>query len=74
MKPSTPTTPSKPTDVARLSPLSRVVNTLEQRVATSLTSDLAMIRRSLEEREREEHLRPLIARRKAAAVVAPEGD
>lgn len=59
-----------------LSRATRLVNTLEQRVATGLTSDLAMIRRSLEEREREEHLRlkRLIAKRKAEGAVTPEGD
>lgn len=43
----------------------RLVNTLEQRVAVQLTRDLTSIRRTLEEREREEHLRlkRLIARR-----------
>jgi V/A-type H+-transporting ATPase subunit D len=35
----------------------RLVNTLEQRVAVSLDRDLAAMRRTLEEREREEHLR-----------------
>lgn len=42
----------------------RLVNTLEQRVAVRLVSDLADIRRTLNEREREEHLRlkRLIAR------------
>lgn len=35
----------------------RLVNTLEQRVATSLSHDLATMRRTLEEREREEQLR-----------------
>jgi vacuolar-type H+-ATPase subunit D/Vma8 len=34
-----------------------LVNTLEQRVAVSLDRDLATMRRTLEEREREEHLR-----------------
>lgn len=50
-----------------LSRATRLVNTLEQRVATELHHDLARIRRTLEEREREEHLRlkRLIARRKA---------
>lgn len=43
----------------------RLVNTLEQRVAVQLSRDLTSIRRTLEEREREEHLRlkRLIARR-----------
>jgi vacuolar-type H+-ATPase subunit D/Vma8 len=47
----------------------RLVNTLEQRVAVRLMTDLAEIRRTLSEREREEHLRikRLIARRHAAA-------
>jgi H(+)-transporting ATP synthase subunit D len=46
----------------------RLVNTLEQRVAVTLVADLAEIRRTLSEREREEHLRikRLIARRHAA--------
>jgi V/A-type H+-transporting ATPase subunit D len=44
----------------------RLVNTLEQRVATSLTSDLAAMRRTLDEREREEHwrLKRIVARRR----------
>jgi H(+)-transporting ATP synthase subunit D len=48
-----------------LSRTTRLVNTLEQRVAVRLTADLAEIRRTLTEREREEHLRikHLIARR-----------
>lgn len=43
----------------------RLVNTLEQRVAVRLAKDLVTIRRTLEEREREEHLRlkRLMARR-----------
>ena len=50
-----------------LSRTTRLVNTLEQRVAVRLTADLAEIRRTLSEREREEHLRVkrLIARRHA---------
>jgi len=40
-----------------LSQATRLVNTLEQRVASSLTRDLGVMRRTLEEREREEHLR-----------------
>ena len=40
-----------------LSHTTRLVNTLEQRVAVSLAADLAEIRRALSEREREEHLR-----------------
>ncbi len=40
-----------------LARVTRLVNTLEQRVATSLARDLAVMRRTLEEREREEHLR-----------------
>ena len=35
----------------------RLVNTLEQRVSVGLDRDLARVRRTLEEREREEHLR-----------------
>ena len=48
-----------------LSRTTRLVNTLEQRVAVRLVADLAAIRRTLNEREREEHLRikRLIARR-----------
>lgn len=48
-----------------LSRTTRLVNTLEQRVATELSSELSSIQRTLEEREREEHLRVkrLIARR-----------
>ncbi len=51
-----------------LSRTTRLVNTLEQRVAVRLTADLATIRRTLTEREREEHLRikHLIARRRAS--------
>lgn len=45
----------------------RLVNTLEQRVSVKMAKDLATIRRTLEEREREEHehlrLKRLIARR-----------
>jgi vacuolar-type H+-ATPase subunit D/Vma8 len=50
-----------------LSRTTRLVNTLEQRVAVRLAADLAAIRRTLNEREREEHLRikRLIARRHA---------
>ena len=46
----------------------RLVNTLEQRVALTLVADLAETQRTLSEREREEHLRikRLIARRHAA--------
>lgn len=40
-----------------LSHATRLVNTLEQRVAPSLTRNLAVMRRTLDEREREEHLR-----------------
>lgn len=40
-----------------LSHATRLVNTLEQRVAASLSHDLAQMRRTLEEREREEHVR-----------------
>jgi len=40
-----------------LSHTTRLVNTLEQRVAVSPAADLAEIRRALSEREREEHLR-----------------
>jgi vacuolar-type H+-ATPase subunit D/Vma8 len=56
-----------------LSRTTRLVNTLEQRVAVRLIADLAEIRRTLNEREREEHLRikRLIARRQAADVRQP---
>ncbi len=48
-----------------LSHATRLVNTLEQRVAVSLGHDLAAMRRTLDEREREEHLRlkRLVSRR-----------
>jgi vacuolar-type H+-ATPase subunit D/Vma8 len=36
---------------------SRQVNTLERRLGPALRADLASIRRTLDEREREEHLR-----------------
>ncbi|MFO0597978.1 MAG: V-type ATP synthase subunit D [Myxococcaceae bacterium] len=51
-----------------LSRATRLVNTLEQRVAVELDADLAHVRRTLDEREREEHLRlkHLIARRHAS--------
>jgi len=53
-----------------LSRTTRLVNTLEQRVVVRLAADLAEMRRTLTEREREEHLRikHLVARR------APTGD
>jgi vacuolar-type H+-ATPase subunit D/Vma8 len=53
---------------AALARTTRLVNTLEQRVAVRLTADLSGIRRTLSEREREEHLRikRLISRRRAA--------
>lgn len=46
----------------------RLVNTLEQRVALRLTAELAAIRRTLSEREREEQIRTkrVIARRRAS--------
>lgn len=49
----------------------RLVNTLEQRIAVRLVADLVAIRRTLNEREREEQLRikRLIARRHAARHV-----
>jgi vacuolar-type H+-ATPase subunit D/Vma8 len=52
-----------------LSRTTRLVNTLEQRVTVGLVADLATIRRTLDEREREEHLRikRLIARRQSSA-------
>jgi H(+)-transporting ATP synthase subunit D len=48
-----------------LSQTTRLVNTLEQRVAVRLASELADIRRTLSEREREEHhrIKRLVARR-----------
>ena len=51
-----------------LSHATRLVNTLEQRVVTSLARDLAAMRSTLEEREREEHLRlkRIVSRRDAA--------
>jgi len=60
-----------------LSRTTRLVNTLEQRVATGLSLELSLIQRTLEEREREERLRVkrLVARRKArqaGAVRPPE--
>lgn len=53
----------------------RLVNTLEQRVATRLEADLSEVRHTLDEREREEHLRTrrLIARRRVDASHAPGG-
>jgi len=46
---------------------SRLVNTLEQKVAVSLNEGLGFARRTLDEREREEHLRlsRIVARRRA---------
>ena len=57
-----------------LSRATRLVNTLEQRIAVTLTSDLSNIRRTLEEREREEHLRlkRLIARRRTKPVTGEQ--
>jgi vacuolar-type H+-ATPase subunit D/Vma8 len=51
-----------------LSRTTRLVNTLEQRIAVRLAADLVQIRRTLSEREREEHLRikRLIVRRQAS--------
>ena len=53
-----------------LSRTTRLVNTLEQRVAVTLMADLAAMRSTLAEREREEHLRikHLILRRRAATL------
>lgn len=53
-----------------LSRTTRLVNTLEQRTAVRLTAEVIEIRRTLEEREREEHLRTkrLILRRTATRV------
>jgi V/A-type H+-transporting ATPase subunit D len=47
--------------------VTRLVNTLEQRVSVSLDRDVVGMQRTLEEREREEHLRlkHVVARRKA---------
>ena len=52
-----------------LSRTTRLVNTLEQRVAVELSANLASIRRTLEEREREEHQRVkrLMARRRTTS-------
>ena len=54
----------------------RLVNTLEQRVATRLVADLSSIRQTLDEREREEHLRTkrLISRRRAAISAGADAD
>jgi V/A-type H+-transporting ATPase subunit D len=51
-----------------LSQATRLVNTLEQRVATGLSRDLVSMRRTLEEREREERIRlqRIVAQRAAA--------
>jgi vacuolar-type H+-ATPase subunit D/Vma8 len=48
-----------------LSQTTRLVNTLEQRVAVRLAAELAEIRRTLSEREREEHhrIKRLVTRR-----------
>ena len=52
-----------------LSQTSRQVHTLERRVAPSLLGQMSLVRRTLEEREREEHLRLRhLGRRRAAAV------
>lgn len=40
-----------------LAQTSRQVNTLERRLAPSLVAQIAAVRRTLDEREREEHLR-----------------
>ena len=50
-----------------LSRTSRLVNTLEQKVAVQLSQGLGQARRTLDEREREEHLRlsRIVARRRA---------
>ena len=55
-----------------LSRTSRLVNTLEQRVAVTLGGDLSGMRRTLEEREREEHqrLKHVIDHRRASS---PQG-
>jgi V/A-type H+-transporting ATPase subunit D len=56
-----------------LSRTTRLVNTLEQRVITRLAADLAEVRRTLAEREREEHLRikHLVRRRRDPAEQGP---
>jgi vacuolar-type H+-ATPase subunit D/Vma8 len=50
-----------------LAQTTRLVNTLEQRVAVTLEAELAEIRRTLSEREREEHhrIKRLVARRRS---------
>ncbi|HUL73344.1 MAG TPA: V-type ATP synthase subunit D [Vicinamibacterales bacterium] len=50
-----------------LAQTTRLVNTLEQRVAVNLTAEIVAIARALNEREREEHqrIKRLIARRQA---------
>jgi vacuolar-type H+-ATPase subunit D/Vma8 len=52
-----------------LSHTTRLVNTLEQRIAVGLTADIAHIRRTLSEREREEYVRikRLIGARRVAS-------
>jgi H(+)-transporting ATP synthase subunit D len=56
-----------------LSRTTRLVNTLEQRVAVRLANEVTGMRRTLGEREREEHVRVkrLIARRRAAPREPP---
>jgi vacuolar-type H+-ATPase subunit D/Vma8 len=54
-----------------LSRATRLVNTLEQQVATDLRKQLGFIRRTLEEREREEHLR--LKRLVARNSLSPRG-
>lgn len=53
-----------------LAQTSRQVNTLEQQVAPALGSEIAEIRRTLEEREREDHIR-LTRRRNVLARALP---
>ncbi len=49
----------------------RLVNTLEQRVAVTLKRDLSNIRRTLEEREREEHVRRKLLQRGGSQIRDP---
>lgn len=70
--------PERQGSVTLISAVSPPVNTLEQRVSVRLMADLAGIRRTLDEREREEHLRikRLMVRRRAAPArpaLGPEG-
>jgi vacuolar-type H+-ATPase subunit D/Vma8 len=51
-----------------LAQTSRQVNTLERRLAPTLSSQIATVRRTLEEREREEHRRLKHLRRRSLAT------